>query len=133
MASPTETGTTPVDVRALWGLNGETLDYAERAYRSWLQGAESVQAKAMSYWSAELQKGIDAMNEIAKCQTAAEAFGVQTRYATEAMQDLFAESQKVIDELASLSATQWAVTAATPPSEKHPTESTHKRAARRRR
>jgi hypothetical protein len=131
MANQTETRGTPADVRALWGLNGESLEYAERAYRSWLQGAESVQAKAMSYWSAELQKGIDAMNEIAKCQTAAEAFGIQTRYATEAMQDFIAESQKVMDQLASLSSTPWAITPLVP-GEKHAAEGTHRRTTHRR-
>jgi hypothetical protein len=131
MANQTETRGTPADVRALWGLNGESLEYAERAYRSWLQGAESVQAKAMSYWSAELQKGIDAMNEIAKCQTAAEAFGIQTRYATEAMQDFITESQKVMDRLAEFSKTPWAITPLLP-DEKHEFQATHKRATHRR-
>lgn len=126
MASQTHTSNTPVDLRALWGFNGETLDYAERAYRSWLHGAESVQAKAMDYWSTEMQKGIEAMNEIAKCQTAAEAFGVQTRFATEAMQDFFAEGQKV---LATLSKTSWAIA---PAEEQHATEATTRRSSHRR-
>ena len=81
---------------------------AERAYRSWLQGAESVQAHALEFWNAELQKGIAAMNKMAQCATAAEAFGVQTRYATEAVQGLIAESQKVVEQLAAFTQTPWA-------------------------
>ena len=129
MANRTDTRGAPADVRPLWAFNDETLDYAERAYRSWLQGAESAQAKALSYWSTELQKGIDAMNEIAKCQSAAEAFGIQTRYATEAMQDFFTESRRVMDQLTSLGATPWAMT----PSDNDNTEGAHKRTSHHRR
>jgi hypothetical protein len=132
MANQTGTRGTHADVRTLWGFNGDTLDYAERAYRSWLQGAESVQANAMNYWSNELQKGIEAMNQMAKCETAAEAFGVQTRFATEAMQDFFAESQKVIDQLASFGTSPWAVTALGASGEKHE-EASHKRSTPHRR
>jgi hypothetical protein len=133
MANRTDTHSAPSDVRALWGFDGETLDYAERAYRSWMEGAESVQSKAMSYWSAEVQKGIDAMNEMAKCQSAAEAFGIQTRYATEAMQDFFEEGRKVIDRLATLGATSWAMTPPLAADEKAGREAARKRSAGRRR
>jgi hypothetical protein len=133
MTNRIDTHAVAADVRPLWGFNGETLDYAERAYRSWLQGAESVQANAMSYWSTEMQKGIEAMNEIAKCQSAAEAFGIQTRYATEAMQDFFAESQKVMDQLTTLGATPWTTTPPPMAEEKREAEATHKRATHHRR
>ena len=103
-----------LDVSALWGFNGETMELAERAYRTWLRGAETVQTQALDFWNAELQKGLDAMNEMARCSTAAEAFGIQTRYAQEAMQGLFAGSQKVIDQLATITQQPWADTTLIP-------------------
>jgi hypothetical protein len=132
MANRTDTHSAPSDVRALWDIDGETLDYAERAYRSWMEGAESVQSKAMSYWSAEMQKGIDAMNEIAKCHTAAEAFGIQARYATEAMQDFFEEGRKVIDQLATLGPAPWAMASPAAADEKGEREPARTRATGRR-
>ena len=108
MANPTEANKNELAGRTLWDWNGGTMEIAERAYRSWLRGAETVQTQAMDFWNAELQKGLDAMNEIARCRTAAEAFGVQTRYAQEAMQGFFAEGQKVIDQLTTITQQPWA-------------------------
>jgi hypothetical protein len=114
MASHQEANKNIPDVQALWGWNDETMQIAERAYRTWLEGAETIQSQALDFWNNGLQKGVDAMNQIAKCQTAAEAFGVQTRYATEAMQGLFAEGQKVMDQLTTFTKTPWATTALVP-------------------
>jgi hypothetical protein len=114
MANPTEANKNDPGVQPLWAWNDETMQFAERAYRSWLQGAETFQTQALEFWNAELHKSIEAMNEIANCQTAAEAFGVQTRYATEAVQGFFAEGQKVIDQLAGFTNTPWATTALVP-------------------
>ena len=107
MANHQQVQNVPLDVRALFGLNDETLEYAERAYRSWQQGAETIQTHALGYWSAEVQKVLDAMKQMSECQTAAEAMNVQSRYATEAMQTLVAEGRKMMDELATLTATPW--------------------------
>jgi len=117
MANPMEANKNNPDVQPLWAWNDETVQFAERAYRSWLQGAETFQTQALEFWNAELHKSIEAMNEMARCQTAAEAFGVQTRYATEAMQGFFAEGQKVIDQLAGFTKTPWATTTLVPRSE----------------
>ena len=112
--TPEATKNTVPDVQTLFTWNDETMQIAERTYRSWLRGAETVQTQAMEFWNAELQKGIEAMSQIAQCQTAAEAFGVQTRYATEAMQGLIAEGQKVVQQLTSLSQAPWAGNALVP-------------------
>jgi hypothetical protein len=117
MASQMEANKNDPDVHALWAWNDGTMQFAERAYRSWMQGAETIQSHALDYWSTELQKSIEVMNEMAKCQTAAEAFGVQTRYATEAMQGFIAEGQKVIDQFANFTRTPWATTMLVPHSE----------------
>ncbi|HSV18963.1 MAG TPA: phasin family protein [Casimicrobiaceae bacterium] len=111
MAHTPEADKSTPDVQTFFPWNGETMQFAEAAYRSFLRGAETVQTQAMEYWSAEVRKSIEAMNQMAQCQTAAEAFGVQTRFATEAMQDLMAESQKVVERIAALTQTPWAVTA----------------------
>jgi hypothetical protein len=107
MANSPEANKIVPDAQALFPWGEDTMQFAERAYRSWLRGAETVQYQAMEYWNAGMQKSIDAMNEIAQCQTAAEAFGVQTRLATEAMQGLIAEGQKVVEQLSALSRTPW--------------------------
>ena len=107
MANPMEANKNNPDVQPLWAWNDETVQFAERAYRSWLQGAETFQTQALEFWNAELHKSIEAMNEMARCQTAAEAFGVQTRYATEAIQDFLVESGKVVDQLVTLGVTAW--------------------------
>lgn len=119
MASQVQANKNNPDVQPLWAWNDETVQFAERAYRSWLQGAETFQTQALDFWNTELQKGIDAMNEMAKCQTAVEAIEVQTRYATEAMQGFIAEGQKVIDQLASFTKTPWATTTLMPRAEVH--------------
>jgi len=93
------------DMQALFPWTGGSMQFAEQAYRDWLRRAETVQTHAMEFWNAELAKGIEAMNLMAQCTTAAEAFGVQTRYATEAMQDLFAEGQKVVEQIAAFTQT----------------------------
>src|SRR5690348_618502 len=131
MANRTDTHSATANAGLMGSLTGESLDYAERAYRSWLQGAESVQAKAMTYWTTEVQKGIDAMSQIAKCETAAEAFGVQTRYATEAIQDFLVESGKVVDQLVTLGATAWGAAPPRAVADTQPAEVPHKRASRR--
>ena len=90
MANTPEANKIVPDAQALFPWGEDTMQFAERAYRSWLLGAETVQSQAIEYWNAGMQKSIDAMNEIAQCETAAEAFGVQTRLAAEAMQDFMA-------------------------------------------
>jgi hypothetical protein len=107
MANTPEANKTVPDVQTLFPWSEDTMQFAERAYRSWLRGAETVQSQAIEYWNVGMQKSIDAMNEIAQCQTAAEAFGVQTRLATEAMQGLIAEGQKVVEQLTALTQTPW--------------------------
>ena len=98
-------------VQTFFPWNGETMQFAEMPYRSFLRGAETVQTQAIEYWSTEVRKSIEAMNQMAQCQTAAEAFGVQTRFATEAMQGLIAEGQKAVERMTALTQTPWAITA----------------------
>ena len=135
MANTSQSNNVTSDVQALFPWTGETMQFAERAYRHWLRGAETVQSQAIELWNAELQKGIEAMTEMAKCQTAAEAFGVQTRYATEAMQGLFAGSQKVVEQLAAFTHTSWpaaALLSAEAGAEEATAEATARRSSRRR-
>ena len=56
MANPMEANKNNPDVQPLWAWNDETVQFAERAYRSWLQGAETFQTQALEFWNAELHK-----------------------------------------------------------------------------
>jgi hypothetical protein len=113
MAHNPEANKNNVDVQAAaFPWNGETMQFAELAYRNWLRGAETVQSQALEFWNAEMQKGIEAMNLMAQCTTAAEAFGVQTRFATQAVQDFINGSQKVVEQFSALTGTPWAAQAA---------------------
>ena len=103
---------TNADVQALFPWTGGSMQFAEQAYRDWLRRAETVHTHALEFWNAELTKGIEAINLMAQCTTAAEAFGVQTRYATAAMQDLLAEGQKVVEQIAAFTQTSFAAQAA---------------------
>ena len=110
MSSHTNTSNKSVpDVTTLFPWNEEALQVAERNYRSFLQGAQTLQGHAVEYWNGELRKAVDAMNEMAQCETAVEALGVQSRYTSEAMQGLIAESQKVMEQLAAFTATPLAM------------------------
>ena len=100
---------TPTDIRTLWGVNGETLDYAERAYRQWQKGAEEMQTHAFDYFNNGMTRALEAMREMAKCESAADAIGVQSRYANEAMQGFIDEGKRVIDQLKMFTQSPWAV------------------------
>jgi len=119
MAHTTEAHKTVPDAQALFPWGEDTMQFAERAYRNWLRGAETVQSQALEYWSAGMQKSIEAMNEIARCESAAEAFGVQTRLATETVRGLIAEGQKVVEQLTALTGTTWAAKALEEQAEAH--------------
>ncbi|HVO90447.1 MAG TPA: phasin family protein [Casimicrobiaceae bacterium] len=108
-----------IDIRSLWGFNGETFDFAERAYRNWQKGAEQIQSQALDYFNNEMTKALEAMREMAQCETAAEAIGVQSRYANEAMQDLWVEGRRMMDQIASITQTPWTMVPTSSAAEAH--------------
>ena len=96
MTSPTEFFPFPVDMRALWDPNGKSIDYAERAYRAWLDAAGEMQYQAVEFLNDRLTKDSEAMERLGRCKTPVEAFNVQADYAGHALADFMLEGQKVI-------------------------------------
>jgi Phasin protein len=86
----------PVDARVLWDMNGKSLDYAEKAYRMWLQAAGEMQGNAMAFLHGRLEKDVAAMTRCGRCKTPAELLNVQADYAGHMFADLVSEGQKIV-------------------------------------
>ena len=85
----------PVDMRTLWDMNGVSLDYAERAYRAWLDAAGEMQNEAIDFLNSRLAKDSDVIARLGQCKTPVEVFGVQADYAGHAFADFVNEGQKI--------------------------------------
>ena len=88
--------TFPVDVRALWDINGKSLDYAEKAYRAWLDAAGEMQNEAIDFLNSRLAKDSAAIARLGQCKTPVEVFNVQADYAGHAFADFVTEGQKIV-------------------------------------
>lgn len=85
----------PVDVRALWDMNGKSLDYADKIYRAWLNAAGEVQSEAMEFINNRFEKDSAVIARLGQCKTPVEIFGVQADYAGHAFADFVREGQKI--------------------------------------
>ena len=85
----------PVDVRALWDMNGKSLDYADRVYMEWLNAAGEVQSEAMEFLNNRFAKDSAVIARLGQCKTPLEVFGVQADYAGHAFADFVNEGQKI--------------------------------------
>jgi hypothetical protein len=85
----------PVDVRALWNINGKSFDYAEKTYRTWLEAAGEMQRQAIAYLNDRLEKDSAAVTRLGQCRTPVEVLSVQADYAGNVFADLISESQKM--------------------------------------
>lgn len=85
----------PADMGTWWDIKGGNFDYAEKAYRAWLEGAEEIQNHAIEFFRARLQKDSAAASELGQCKSAAEAFDLQMTYAGNALADFVDEGQKM--------------------------------------
>jgi len=85
----------PVDVRALWDINGKSFDYAEKAYRAWLEAAGEMQTQAIAFLNDRLAKDSEAITRLGRCRSPAEVLSVQADYAGHVFADLVNESQKI--------------------------------------
>jgi hypothetical protein len=85
----------PVDVRALWDINGKSLEYAEKAYRAWLDAAGEMQTEAIAFFNERLAKDSEAITRLGRCRSPAEVLSVQAEYAGHVFADLVNESQKI--------------------------------------
>jgi hypothetical protein len=85
----------PVDVRAFWDMNGKSFDYAEKAYRAWLEAAGEMQSEAIAFLNDRLAKDSATMVRLGRCKSPLEVLNVQAEYAGHAFADLVNESQKI--------------------------------------
>ena len=85
----------PVDFYTLMGMQAPPFDFAEKACRAWLDGAQVVQAEAAEFVNARAGKDMAALTEWTRCTTPTDALEMQTRYASEALADYVAGSQRM--------------------------------------
>jgi hypothetical protein len=85
----------PFDVRMLWDINGKSLDYAEKAYRAWLDAAGEIQSEAVGFMNSRFAKDSAAIARLGQCQTPAEVLNAQGEYAQQALADFMSGSQKI--------------------------------------
>jgi hypothetical protein len=85
----------PMDVYGMLGMQSPPFDFAEKATRAWLEGAQSMQAEATEFVSARAGKDMAALTEWTRCKTPTDALEMQARYASEAMSDYVAESERM--------------------------------------
>jgi phasin protein len=96
MTKHTESIPSLLDVQALFGVNSESLDYAERAYRTWCETAGDIQSRATEFLNARFANDSAAMARFGQCKTPLEVFNAQIAYAQQAFADLVDEGQKVV-------------------------------------
>ena len=95
MTKHTESIPSLLDVQALFGVNSGSLEYAERAYRTWCQTAGDMQSRATEFMNARFASDSAAMTRFGQCKTPVEVFNAQIAYANQAFADLVGEGQKV--------------------------------------
>jgi hypothetical protein len=83
----------------MMGMQAPPFDYAEQAFRAWLDGAQSMQAEATSFVSARAGKDMAALSELSRCKSPTDALEMQARYASEAMSDYAAGSRRMFELL----------------------------------
>jgi len=85
------------DARGLWDMSGRSFEMAERACRAWMSGTMQMQNEAMDFLRTSAGRNAHAVNEISRCTSAAEAFGLQSRYAQESLAEWLDESRKMAE------------------------------------
>jgi hypothetical protein len=91
-----------LDVRTLWGINPDSLGYAERAYRTWCRAAGEIQSHATQFVNSRFAKDSAAIVQFGQCKTPVELFNAQIAYASSAFADLADEGQKVVAYLGNM-------------------------------
>jgi hypothetical protein len=85
----------PMDFYTLMGMESPPFDLVEKAYRAWLDGAQVMQAEATEFVNARAGKDMAALSEWTRCATPTDALEVQARYASEALADYVAGSERM--------------------------------------
>jgi len=104
MTRKTEAPPTPpaFDAQGLWDMSGRSFEMAERACRAWMGGAMQIQNEALDFMRASAGRNVTAASEIAHCTNAAEAFGLQSRYAQENVAEWLDEGRKMAEMMGAL-------------------------------
>jgi len=118
----------PFDVRMLWDINGKSLNYAEKAYRAWLDAAGEIQTEAVGFLNSRFAKDSAAIARLGQCQTPAEVLNAQTEYAQNALADFMSGSQKIATCLGNAAKRSVFPSLAVP--EFEPQRTSHRRAGR---
>jgi hypothetical protein len=84
-----------MDFYTMLGMRAPPPDFAERAMRAWLDGAQVMQTEATEFVSARAGKDVAALSEWSQCKTPTDALEMQARYAGEALADYLAEGQRM--------------------------------------
>jgi len=90
------------DAQGLWDMSGRSFEMAERACRAWMGGAMQMQNEALDFMRASAGRNVTAASEIAHCTSAAEAFGLQSRYAQESMAEWLDEGRKMAEMMGAM-------------------------------
>ena len=85
----------PADFYTMTGMQAPPFDFAERACRAWLDEAQVIQAEAVEFVNARAGKDMAVLTEWTRCRTPTDALEMQTRYASEALADYVAGSQRM--------------------------------------
>jgi hypothetical protein len=85
----------PMDAYRMFGMQAPPIDFAEKAYRAWLDGAQTMQAEATAFVNTRAGKDMAALSEWARCKTPTDALEMQARYASEAFSDYVAGGQRM--------------------------------------
>ena len=94
----------PMDARTFWDINGRSLEYAEKAYRAWLEAAGEMQSEVIEFLNSRLAKDSAMMVRLGRCKTPVEAFNVHAEYAGDTFYDLVNEGQKIVAQFGTVAA-----------------------------
>ena len=84
-----------LDIQTLCGINPESIDYPERACRTWCKTAGKIQRHATEFLNNRLAKDSAAIARFGQCRNPVEVFNAQIDYASNAFADLVDEGQKI--------------------------------------
>jgi hypothetical protein len=78
------------------GANPISFDTMFAAYERWTDGWFRVQDESLRYCQHVLTRNLDAVTHLASCNDPTEAFELQWHYTSQAIDDYFHESQRMI-------------------------------------
>lgn len=91
----TSTVSNPFDLQALIAANGLSVEFAERAYRAWLDGIGRVQDETVQFLKDRADEDFAIVGTFVRCTTVTEAVDVQMQYTAKALSDFVTEGQKL--------------------------------------